>query len=208
MRTPNAFLAVVCSFSVAGAQEADVPVALCARVEQAPTVDGRLDDAAWRQCEPLTPFVKLDGTGPANQQTEVRLCWDGSSLFLGCELLESEMGKLQAEETPPDSGQLFRNDCVEIFVQPDPAIGEYFHLVASAAGSTYDAIARGGPIDWTPEWSVQVSRGTDRWFLEAAVLLGQIRLGEVREGQTIRFNVCREEKPHDEQRRVDANSRH
>ena len=189
-------LAVCCA--VVRGQETGVPVGLCARVERPPTVDGRLDDAAWKQCEVFTPFVKLDGTGPATQQTAVRACFDGSSLFLGCELLESEMGALKAEATPADSGKLFSNDCVEIFVQPDAATGEYFHLVASAAGSTYDAIATGGPVDWTPKWFVQVSKGADRWFLEVAIPLGQIGLGQVREGQTVRLNVCREEKPHDE----------
>jgi len=182
---------------LAHAQHSEVPVGLAVRIEQPPTIDGKLGEAAWGQCEPLAPFVKLDGTGPAKQQTTVRVCFDGRSLFLACELLEDEMGKLKAEATPKDSGQLFSNDCVEIFIQPDPSIGEYFHLVASAAGSTYDAIATGGPRDWTPDWEVAAAKGADRWSLEVAIPLGRVRLYEVKEGQTIRLNVCREEKPHD-----------
>lgn len=180
------------------AQEADIPVGLCARVAEPPVVDGVLDDAAWRQCQGLTPFALLDGTGPAKEQTIARVCCDGAVLFVGCELLDSEMAALAADETPYDDGSLFRNDCVEIFIQPDPEAGEYFHLVVSAAGSQYDAIATGGPIDWTPEWQVGVSKAEDRWFLEASIPLSQVGLAGVRGGDAIRFNVCREEVAHQE----------
>lgn len=189
---------LVSLIATGGAADTLVPVGLCTRVTQPPVIDGTLDDDAWRQCEVLKPFILLDASGPAKQQTEVRVCADTATLFIACELLEANMDKLKAQPTDHDISRLFSNDCVEIFIHPDPDTGEYFHLAASAAGSKYEAIATGGPIDWNPDWDVATSLGDGRWFLEAAIPLDEVRLKAVRPGQAIRFNVCREEMPNSE----------
>ncbi len=175
-----------------------VPVGLCARIADAPVIDGNLDDPAWLACEALEPFVRNDGTGLARQQTRLRVCSDGETLFIGAELFEADMGALRAEPVENDSGQLFSNDCLELFIQPDPAGEEYFHLVVDATGATYDAIATGGPGDWTPNWRARAGKLGDRWVAEAAIPLDEVRLGGVGEGQVVRLNACREEKPGDE----------
>lgn len=47
------------------------PMALIGRCE-APRVDGRLDDACWRDAAVLAPFLLNDASGPASQQTVAR----------------------------------------------------------------------------------------------------------------------------------------
>ncbi len=44
-------------------------------VENAPRVDGRLDDDAWRGIEPITDFIQIwpDDGSPATQRSEVRI---------------------------------------------------------------------------------------------------------------------------------------
>ncbi len=195
---PSLALLFLLVAAAALAQQPEVPVGLCALAQVPPNVDGKLDDACWQAAEELGPFTLLDGTAPAKEQTSVRTCSDGQALFVGCELLESSMEALRAEKTADDVSDVFANDCVEIFIQPDPETGEYFHLVGSAGGARYDAIASGGPIDWSPKWQLAVGRGPDRWCLEAAIPLAEVRLAGVQEGQSIRFNVCREETPHKE----------
>ncbi len=174
------------------------PVALCPRVNDAPTIDGSLADAAWGQAEALRAFQRHDGSGPASEQTNAFLCSDGKALFIACTLRESAMDELKAEDTAYDSSDIFRQDVVEVFLRPDLAQEQYFHLAASAAGVRYDAIATGGAQDWNPTWRAATSRADDRWTLEVAIPLSEVDLADVEAGRAIGLNICREEKPHDE----------
>src|SRR5688572_17920339 len=53
--------------------------------EEAIVVDGRLDDAAWARATPATDFIQLDplNGSPATERTEVRILYDGTSLYMG-----------------------------------------------------------------------------------------------------------------------------
>ncbi|MFO8079764.1 MAG: sugar-binding protein, partial [Armatimonadota bacterium] len=175
-----------------------VPVALCPQVDDAPAIDGSLEDTAWEQAEALRPFERHDGTGLATEQTDAFLCSDGETLFIGCVLHESAMDNLAAEETAYDDSAIFRQDVVEFFIQPDLDQEQYFHLAASVAGSRRDAIATGGAQDWNAQWQAATSLGDDRWTLEVAIPLAEVDLAGIEAGQAIGLNICREEKPRDE----------
>lgn len=176
----------------------ETPVAVCPLVEQGPEIDGRLDDAAWEGAEALGAFIRHDDSGPAGQQTEALVCTDAQTLFIGCELYEDSMQNLADESVEHDDPRIFRQDVVELFIRPDLNGEEYFHLAASAAGSRYEAITTGGPIDWTPQWQVATSQTQDRWVLEVAIPLEEVRLSGVEAGDAIGLNICREEQPHEE----------
>src|SRR6185503_1037939 len=53
--------------------------------EESITVDGRLDDAAWARATPATDFIQLDplNGSPATERTEVRIIYNGTSLYMG-----------------------------------------------------------------------------------------------------------------------------
>ena len=196
MRIYPVALLIVCTSLTLHA--APIPVALCPQVGDAPTLDGRLDDDAWRHAEALDPFMRHDASIPAVEQTEAFICSDGETLFIGCALHESAMEQLAAEPTERDSSAIFRQDAIELFIRPDLAQEQYFHLVTSAAGSQYEAIATGGAQDWNPRWEVATGRGDDRWTLEMAIPLAEIGLAEVEAGQVIGLNMCRQQKGRDE----------
>jgi hypothetical protein len=47
-------------------------------VDEAPRIDGRLDDLAWQDIQPVTGFVQVwpeDGS-PATERTDVRIAYD------------------------------------------------------------------------------------------------------------------------------------
>ena len=55
------------------------------RTDTPPSVDGRLDDAVWRNAARITEFVQqepLDGA-PATEETEVYIAYDSSNIYLG-----------------------------------------------------------------------------------------------------------------------------
>ena len=53
-------------------------------VQSPPTVDGRLDDAAWQRATVFTDFVQrepIEGN-PVSERTEVRIVTDGEALYV------------------------------------------------------------------------------------------------------------------------------
>ncbi len=51
-------------------------------------IDGRLDEAAWSQIEPITRFVQAepDAGAPASEETEVRIAFDRTALYVGARM--------------------------------------------------------------------------------------------------------------------------
>src|SRR5690242_1296145 len=72
-------------------QDSATPVVTVVRVDRAPVVDGRLDDAAWASAPPATGLVQRDPDEgrPASESTEVRLVYDGAALYIGARLYDS-----------------------------------------------------------------------------------------------------------------------
>ena len=76
------------------------------RVTESPRVDGRLDDAAWREVKPATEFTQRDPNEgqAATERTELRIVYDASAVYVAfaCSIASrtrSSGGSL-AETTP------------------------------------------------------------------------------------------------------------
>ena len=61
------------------------PTVEAVRVEKGPTIDGHLDDDAWRQAKPAGEFLeKSPGENiPHAQRTEFRGVYDDDALYIG-----------------------------------------------------------------------------------------------------------------------------
>jgi hypothetical protein len=67
------------------AQPGGRPTVRPPRIESPPTIDGRLDDEAWKTAAKLTAFVQqrpLDGA-PASEQTKVYVAYDSQAIYFG-----------------------------------------------------------------------------------------------------------------------------
>src|SRR5690242_3292562 len=53
------------------------------RIKTSITIDGNLDEAAWKHAERLGPFEKNDGSGLEREKTELRIVYDDKALYLG-----------------------------------------------------------------------------------------------------------------------------
>src|SRR5688500_18395681 len=79
----------------AGAQDtrdSTTLAALAVRIEEAPSIDGRLDESVWQQIAPITDFRQRepDEGKPATERTEVRIAYTESTLYFGITLHDSE----------------------------------------------------------------------------------------------------------------------
>ena len=88
---PRLDAAVADSFARA-ARARPRPSTTAIRVTTAPNIDGRLDEAMWKEGTPISEFVQreLNEGVPASERTEVRLATDGKYLYIGARMYDRE----------------------------------------------------------------------------------------------------------------------
>ena len=85
------------------------------RARSAPTIDGRLNDAVWRDATRITEFVQrqpLDGA-PATESTEVYIAYDSSNLYFGFYAHYANPAIIRANRS--DRDEAFRDDAFSVY---------------------------------------------------------------------------------------------
>jgi hypothetical protein len=165
---------------VAGYAAAQVP-----EVYQAPRgrvkIDGRLNESIWKKA-PWTPdFRDIATAAPAPVKARAKMAWDARYFYLAVEI---EAKHLWSKYTDHDA-EIFRDPCIELFLDPEGDGLDYFEWQTNIAGVTWDLklskpYKLGGKADST--WEIPglkkaiALRGTlnnpadtdEGWTLEAA----------------------------------------
>ncbi|MFH1477876.1 MAG: carbohydrate-binding family 9-like protein [Verrucomicrobiota bacterium] len=171
------------------------------RTDAPPTIDGDLSDPCWRQAPKLSNFRLIAQNRLATQQTISSMAWDDQALYLGITCQEKALepavqkAHLVKITTKNRDGNVFSDDCVEIFLSPDPAKG-YYHFAVNAAGTLYDG--RGTDSEWNTDWRAAAKIGDGAWTVEIAIPFKALSATPPVAGARWRFNVCRAEKPESE----------
>ncbi|MAQ17727.1 MAG: hypothetical protein CMN30_23390 [Sandaracinus sp.] len=128
------------------------------------TIDGELDEPAWRTARPTRGFVNtMDGSRGSFGVTAKAL-WDDENLYVAF-VVDDDF--LKSEFTERDA-HLWEQDAVEVMLDPDGDGRNYFELQVSprnqAFDTRYDTRRNPGPIghaDWNADIESAVSlRGT------------------------------------------------
>lgn len=184
--------------------EAALPFALAARTPAPPQIDGSSEETCWQGCAELSPFLLSGGVDLAGEQTSARLAYDEENLYVFAECAEAALNPVlqkrasfRAEATAPDA-DLFSDDVLELFVQPSPASGVYYHLAVNSRGTLYDArctAAGGDDKSWSSGARAAARVGERTWTVELAIPRQALSAEAFAATQTWRLNLCREEKP-------------
>jgi hypothetical protein len=134
-------------------------------------VDGVLSEACWEVASVTSSFLAADKAGLPDEQTQVRVCWDATSMYFGVEAFDAflaprlnMMHLVKADRQGP-AARVFSDDCVELFLQPP---GEtYYHFAANSGTGTYEARNQGE--DWDCQWRCVAKRGSRSYVLEMAI---------------------------------------
>jgi hypothetical protein len=98
------------------------------------TVDGKLDDPAWKDAATLTfIFPWEQQTGP-KQKTVVHLLWDDEYLYAGYDCADTDIVAFYQNRDNPT----YQDDAVELFVNPDPSQNFYYGMEMNARATLYD----------------------------------------------------------------------
>lgn len=142
------------------------------------TMDGVLDEPIWQSAPAITQFYQKapeEGASPT-QQTEVRLVFDGKTLYVGARMFDDEpdriVGRLVRRDVDSDS------DLITIrFDTFLDHLGQTMFSV-NPRGVRSDAFGQGGGnVDesWDPIWTARAQVDEFGWTVEMAIPFSQLR---------------------------------
>ncbi len=97
-------------------------------------VDGKLDDAAWKDANTADFQFPWDFQTGAKQPTTARVLWDDEYLYVGYQCSDADIVAHFDHRDDPT----YRDDAVEIFINPNPQQDYYYGLEMNAKGVLYD----------------------------------------------------------------------
>lgn len=182
----------------------ETPTVMCDKITTPPRIDGKLDDSCWKKSTRLSSFSLTSGAGLAVEPTAAYVCYDNTNLYIAFECFESALNPMEnrlhefkASEKRRD-GQIFHDDCVEIFLDTNRDYSTYVHLAVNALGTVYDAREGSDGIRWNADVNVSTAVGETSWIVEIAIPFQQLNRPAPKAGEIWGLNVCREEMPRKE----------
>lgn len=174
-------LVISCLTLLLPAQEYEKRIYTTIRTSNPPVINGDLSDAAWTEGEWSGGFWQYEPVegGPAGQQTEFKLLYDDSNIYIAIKCFDSD----------PDSivSRMTRRDDVD-GDQVTVAIDSYFDQ-RTAFGFTVSSAGVKGDMIWTddgrnqdesfdPIWYVKTGINDWGWAAEMRIPLTQLRFAE------------------------------
>lgn len=114
-------------------------------------VDGKLDDAAWKNAPVTGPFHFNWWKSGEKEPTDVKMLWDDKNLYVGFYCHDRHISAKVTQR----HGAVSNDDCVEIFLAPNPQkVGNYYTFEINAIGTMLNRNKADwwtGPPTWEPE---------------------------------------------------------
>lgn len=166
--------------AVAAAQ--DLPRYDIRRAASEIVIDAKLDERAWRMAPPVGDFHFNWWQSGEKEATVARLLWDEENLYVAWQCRDRHISAFVTGRHGPVSG----DDCVELFLSPDPArVTNYYTFEINAIGTMLNRCRTGwwkGPPTWEPEGvrlrttfqgleKKEESAQDREWVVEAAIPL-------------------------------------
>ncbi len=171
----------------------DVPDAAAVKIETPPRLDGKLDEAFWRQAEPLGDFYLYKDPGQRRaDDTEVRLAYDDTWLYIGLKCDNPLQHLVAAPKVQEHDGSVHTDESVEIFFDSDGAGKVYYHFLLSCFNVKAEQRFLEGERQretWNLPWRSAAAVTDDGWTAEAAIPLYLfVEYGDL---NNIRLNITR-----------------
>ncbi|MEJ1222718.1 DUF5916 domain-containing protein [Sediminicola sp. 1XM1-17] len=152
--------------------------------DEAPTVDGVLDDAAWNESEWAGDFIEWrpDENTPPTFATRFKIVYDAKHLYIGIQAFDKAPDSIEKRLSRRDG---FQGDIVEVNIDSylDKRTG--FSFSVSAAGVKGDEfISENGnnwDSSWNPIWYTKTNIDGEGWTAELKIPFSQLRFGKSQE---------------------------
>ena len=184
---PRAAVAAIVVFELAcpddaRAQPSTTPPTLHAVRLAAPLqIDGRLDEALYRDVEPITGFVQIEPEegAPATEKTEIWIAFDADNVYVTFRCWETHPERIVAKEMRRDNSNIWGGDDNVSFML------DTFHDKRSTVEFTMNSIGgrqdgqsfneRQWSGDWNAVWDLRAARFEGGWVVETAIPFKSLR---------------------------------
>jgi hypothetical protein len=174
--------------------------AVAAIVDEAPSVDGRLNDSVWQRAAALDGFIQreLHEGQPASERTEVRVVVAGDALYIGAWLFDREASLVVPGEKVRDVA-LDNSDSFAVIldtyrdrqngfvfgttpaaIEHDGQVvkeGEGGGVNVSGQNRAMSGSMGGYNINWDGSWTVATSVDSLGWYAEFRIPFSTLRYG-------------------------------
>lgn len=161
------------------------------RVEQAPKIDGNLNDSCWTFAEIAGDLIQnqLSPGSPSYKKTEVKITYDDDAIYIGAMLYDSPdsiLGELSTRDNEANA-DLFG----VLFDTYNDDINAYGFFL-TGAGTQIDArySSEGQDFNWNAVWQSVVKITRDGWVVEMKIPYSALRFS-AKDEQTWGFNIIR-----------------
>ena len=88
------------------------------RVDEAPRLDGIVDESVWQVAEVMDAFVQQepDEGAPGSERTEVRILYDAENVYFGIRAFDASPEAVTATEMRRDSERILEEDNIQIIL--------------------------------------------------------------------------------------------
>ena len=159
------------------------------RVNVRPDLDGVLDEAVWQSAALIDAFVQQEPNegAAATERTEVRVLYNGTSLFVGVHAFDSEPDRIVASEMRRDAERILDEDNFQVILDTFRDSRSAYMFAVSPLGAQLDqqVFDEGGRDrragasainrNWDGVWSVSTRRTTDGWTAEIEIPMVTLR---------------------------------
>ncbi|MBI1763991.1 MAG: carbohydrate-binding family 9-like protein [Acidobacteria bacterium] len=136
MRRALLSLALLTTFSIALTAQVAPKEYVCQHATGKITIDGKLNEAAWRKAPATDLFVDIEGdTKPRPRfATRAKMLWDDQYFYISAELDEPHVwGTLTKRDSV-----IFQDNDFEVFIDPNGDRDEYYELEINALNTVWD----------------------------------------------------------------------
>ena len=155
-------------------------------------IDGVLNEKAWQKCAKVTLVPMKAGKG-RKVDTTVYALKGKDKLYLAFKCDEPQMDKIHAGKRKKDDSSIWKDNSVEIFLNPSGDKKHYYHFTINSEGALSDAASekKGASqienLKWNSNADYKVLKNNKNWILEIAIPLKS--LGKIKE--QFPANFCR-----------------
>jgi hypothetical protein len=167
-------------------------------------IDGDLSDPAWSQAEVAHLVFPWPQQWGEHQETKVRLLWDKENLYVAFDVADTDITAVHQHRDDPT----YKDDAVELFLNPFPDRNEYVGLEINACAVLYDYLyvyphklyanydLKGVRLAGRREGTLNVSTDRDKgWTIELAIplvnLVNESDHAPVQDGTVWTMNLAR-----------------
>jgi hypothetical protein len=145
-------------------------------------VDGKLDEAVYRDVKPFGGFVQqepFEGQ-PSAEKTEVWVFFDDTNVYVSARLWETEPGRRVTSDMRRDASNMYNNDHIGVLFDTFNDHRNAFGFSANAQGGMFDwQVTNEQPSNnWNGLWNVRAADFDGGWSVEFVIPFRSMRFKE------------------------------